>query len=102
MRITCDSHTIPRNDAFEIGESTSLQGKSRESLSKKAHGKLHGFSSRGNETGCPVHAFFSASDELQSARSQEGLVVAKIDVKLTVPMEMETNADEGSRSGTSG
>ena len=26
----------------------------------------------------------------------------KIDAKLAVPIEMETNADEGSRSGTSG
>jgi hypothetical protein len=102
MRITCDSHTIPPSDALENGESTLLQGNPERARSKKAHVKLHRFSSRANETGCPLHAFFSALDALQSARSQEGLVVAKLDVKLAVPMEMETNADEGSRSGTSG
>ena len=102
MRITCDSHAISRNRATENLGKYFTQGNPERAAQKRTTANCIDSQAAVARLAVPYVLSLVHRMRYNQRAVKKVLVVAKIDVKLAVPMEMETNVDDGSRSGTSG
>src|ERR1700681_1720001 len=90
------------NHVIEIGKSTSLQGNPKRAARKRPMINSTDSQAAVTRLAVPYMLSFVHRMRYNQRAVKKVLVVAKIDLKLAVPMEMETNRDEGSRRGTAG